>query len=58
MLTWNDCVAYGVPADDETRGSAAGRGKGDLLAEWNLAAVLRHFIEQHRPAPLPVACCC
>lgn len=36
----------------------AARAKGDRLEELKLKAVLRHFIDQHRPAPLPVACCC
>ncbi|MFO0988450.1 MAG: hypothetical protein U1F37_13945 [Alphaproteobacteria bacterium] len=94
MLTWNDCVAFYNPTDEEIRALAArgraspvgagelgaylvyaadgapglsrrivgdiaaAQGKGDRLAALQLKAVLRHFIERHRPAPLPAACCC
>ncbi len=36
----------------------AARARGDRLEELKLKAVLRHFIDQHRPAPLPVCGCC
>jgi hypothetical protein len=34
----------------------AARARGDRLEALKLKAVLRHFIEQHRPTP--AACCC
>ncbi len=36
----------------------AARAAGDRLEELKLKAVLHHFIEQHRPAPVLVAACC
>ena len=36
----------------------AARARGDRIEELKLKSVMRHFIEQQRPAPLPVACCC
>ena len=34
------------------------QARGDRLEALKLKAVLRHFVERHRPAPMPVACCC
>jgi hypothetical protein len=31
---------------------------GDRPEELKLRAVLRHFVEQHRPVPAIAACCC
>jgi hypothetical protein len=36
----------------------AARAAGDDLEELKLKAVLRHFIEQHRPLPAMPVCCC
>jgi hypothetical protein len=36
----------------------AARARGDRSEELKLKAVLRHFIDQHRPAPVMAACCC
>ncbi|HEY7610768.1 MAG TPA: hypothetical protein VIF14_16185 [Alphaproteobacteria bacterium] len=36
----------------------AARQRGDRREELKLRAVLRHFVEQHRPAPAMAACCC
>ena len=34
------------------------RKRGDRLEELKLRAVLRHFVEQHRPVHAAAACCC
>ena len=36
----------------------AARERGDRFEELKLMAVLRHFIEQHRPAPAAGCGCC
>ena len=36
----------------------AAETRGDGLEALKLKAVLRHFIEQHRPAPVAAACGC
>ena len=36
----------------------AARARGDRLEELKLKAILRHFIEQHRPVQAVAICCC
>lgn len=36
----------------------AAHAAGDRLEELKLKAILRHFVERHRPAPMAAACCC
>ena len=36
----------------------AAQASGDRIEELKLKAVLRHFIDQHRPAPLACCGCC
>ena len=31
---------------------------GDRMQELKLKAVMRHFVEHHRPQPAPTGCCC
>ncbi len=47
------CLSRKIVADIK-----AARDMGDRLEALKLKAILRHFIEQHQPAPVACCCCC